>query len=82
MHYVMHFESVVELHSFPTIFSAVGNAVAVPGFAQDLGYGDPGVSYSMLPAPDAAGALTAGILLESVAILRPRIATALLFAGA
>jgi MFS family permease len=62
----------------------VGNSyqAQMPGFAQDLGHGDPGVSYSMLLAADAAGALTAGILLESVAILRPRIATALLFAGA
>ena len=32
----------------------------MPEFAADLGHGDPGFSYSMLLAADAAGALTAG----------------------
>lgn len=31
----------------------------------DLGHGDPGTAYTALLAADAAGALTAGILLES-----------------
>jgi MFS family permease len=45
----------------------VGNSyqAQMPGFAHDLGHGDPGVTYSMLLAADAAGALTAGLLLES-----------------
>ena len=37
----------------------------MPGFAVDLGHGDPGVAYSVLLAADAAGALLAGVLLES-----------------
>ncbi|NML44584.1 MFS transporter [Ramlibacter sp. G-1-2-2] len=45
----------------------VGNSyqAQMPGFAQDLGHGDPGATYSMLLAADAAGALVAGLLLES-----------------
>jgi hypothetical protein len=44
----------------------VGNAynAQMPGFAQDLGHGDPGVFYSMLLAADAAGAMLAGVVLE------------------
>ena len=37
----------------------------MPGFANDLGHGDPGMSYSMLLAADACGALLAGLLLEA-----------------
>src|SRR6185369_1327124 len=37
----------------------------MPGFAHDLGPGDPGVAYTMLLGADAAGALVAGFLLES-----------------
>jgi hypothetical protein len=49
----------------------VGNAynAQMPGFADDLGHGDPGVAYSMLLAADAAGAMLAGVLLESRAIM-------------
>jgi len=45
----------------------VGNSyqAQMPGFAHDLGHGDPGTSYSALLAADAAGALLAGFLLES-----------------
>src|SRR6201999_4417523 len=45
----------------------VGNAynAQMPGFAADLGHGDPGVSYSLLLAADAAGALFAGFALEA-----------------
>jgi MFS family permease len=51
----------------------VGNSyqAQMPGFAQDLGHGDPGFTYSMLLAADAAGALAAGLLLESRAGLLP-----------
>jgi MFS family permease len=44
----------------------IGNSyqAQMPGFASDLGHGDPGTSYSMLLAADAAGALVAGVLLE------------------
>ena len=45
----------------------IGNSyqAQMPGFAQDLGHGDPGTAYTMLLGADAAGALIAGILLES-----------------
>ena len=51
----------------------VGNSyqAQMPAFAQDLGHGDPGATYSMLLAADAAGALAAGLLLESRAGLLP-----------
>jgi MFS family permease len=59
----------------------IGNAyhAQMPGYAGDLGHGDPGVSYSMLLAADAAGALLAGIALESWGRLKgtPRTAVTL-----
>jgi MFS family permease len=60
----------------------VGNAYSaqMPGFAQDLGHGDPGVSYSMLLAADAAGALVAGIVLEGKGLLAARPRTAIVLA--
>ena len=44
----------------------IGNSyhAQMPGFAQDLGHGDPGTAYTALLAADAMGALLAGILLE------------------
>jgi MFS family permease len=60
----------------------VGNAynAQMPGFALDLGHGDPGVAYSMLLAADAAGALLAGVLLESRAIMVATPRTAIILA--
>ena len=60
----------------------VGNSyqAQMPGFAHDLGHGDPGTSYSLLLAADAAGALLAGMLLESAGWLRTSPRTALLLA--
>lgn len=51
----------------------IGNSyqAQMPGFAHDLGHGDPGTSYSALLAADAAGALVAGFLLESRGGLLP-----------
>ena len=51
----------------------IGNSyqAQMPGFAHDLGHGDPGTSYSALLAADAAGALLAGFLLESRGGLLP-----------
>ncbi|MEP7300171.1 MAG: MFS transporter [Caldimonas sp.] len=62
----------------------VGNSyqAQMPAFAQDLGHGDPGTAYSMLLAADAAGALAAGFLLESVSLLKPNPRTALVLAMA
>jgi len=60
----------------------VGNAYSsqMPGFADDLGHGDPGVAYSMLLAADAAGGLLAGIVLEGGGWLRPQPRTAIVLA--
>ncbi|AXK83879.1 MFS transporter [Pseudolabrys taiwanensis] len=60
----------------------VGNAYSaqMPGFAEDLGHGDPGVSYSILLAADAAGALLAGLALEAWGRLKPTARTAILLA--
>ena len=54
----------------------------MPNFAYDLGHGDPGVSYSMLLAADAAGALLAGFLLEGSGLLKVHPRTALSLAMA
>jgi MFS family permease len=60
----------------------VGNAynAQMPGFALDLGHGDPGVAYSLLLAADAAGAFLAGVLLESRALLAAKARTAIVLA--
>jgi transmembrane secretion effector len=60
----------------------VGNAyqAQMPGFAYDLGHGDPGLSYSMLLGADAAGALSAGFVLESRGLLTPAPRTACVLA--
>jgi MFS family permease len=60
----------------------VGNSyqAQMPNFAHDLGHGDPGTAYSMLLAADAAGALTAGFLLESFGRLKTAPRTALYLA--
>jgi MFS family permease len=52
----------------------VGNAyqAQMPEFARDLGHAHAGLGYSMLLAADAAGALAAGLLLESRALLPAR----------
>jgi MFS family permease len=61
----------------------IGNAYQsqMPGFAHDLGHGSADLSYSMLLAADAAGALTAGLLLETRGLLQVRARTALLLAA-
>jgi Transmembrane secretion effector len=60
----------------------VGNAYSsqMPGFAQDLGHGDPGLSYSMLLAADAAGAMLAGLVLEGRNLLKAEPRTAIVLA--
>jgi MFS family permease len=52
----------------------VGNAyqAQMPGFAHDLGHTDGGFTYSALFGADAAGALIAGLVLESRGLLPPR----------
>lgn len=60
----------------------IGNSyqAQMPNFAVDLGHGDPGAAYSTLLAADAAGALTAGFLLETLGGFRTAATTALLLA--
>jgi MFS family permease len=61
-------------------FVGNGYQAQMPGFAFDLGHGNPGFTYSMLLAADAAGALTAGIALETFGLLRPHPRSALILA--
>ena len=60
----------------------IGNAynAQLPGFAENLGHGDPGLAYSMLLAADAAGGLLAGVVFESMALLKPAPRTAIVLA--
>jgi MFS family permease len=60
----------------------VGNAYGaqMPNFANDLGHGNPGVSYSALLAADAAGAMSAGVVLEGRGWLAPKARTAIILA--
>jgi len=52
----------------------------MPEFAHDLGHGEAGFTYSALFGADAAGAFTAGIVLESRGLLPPAPRTAFLLA--
>ena len=60
----------------------VGNAyqAQMPGFALDLGHGHADFAYSSLIAADAAGGLTAGVMLEGGSWLPPRARTAFILA--
>jgi MFS family permease len=60
----------------------IGNAyqAQMPGFAIDLGIGRPDFTYSMLLGADAAGGLTAGVILESGGLLPPKVRTAFILA--
>ena len=60
----------------------VGNAyqAQMPGFARDLGHGDPGVLYSLLLGADACGAFLAGVVLEGSGWLVPKARTAFVLA--
>ncbi|MDM0115183.1 MFS transporter [Variovorax sp. J22R133] len=57
--------SMILLAGMASFFVANSYQALMPGFARDLGHGDPGTTYSMLLAADAAGALMAGLLMES-----------------
>ena len=60
----------------------IGNAyqAQMPEFAHDLGHGNADVAYSVLLAADAAGALLAGLMLESRGLLAAKPRTAFLLA--
>ena len=62
------------------IFIGTGYQAQMPEFAQDLGHGDPGAAYSALLGADAAGALTAGLVLEARGLLRADPRTAFVLA--
>ncbi|HZD19347.1 MAG TPA: MFS transporter, partial [Burkholderiales bacterium] len=68
------------LAGLTSFFVGNGYQPQMPEFAHDLGHGDPDLSYSMLLAADAAGALFAGFLLESRGLLQAKPRTALLLA--
>jgi MFS family permease len=72
--------SMVLLAGVTSLFVGNGYQPQMPEFAHDLGHGDPDLSYSMLLAADAAGALSAGLVLESRGLLQPRPRTALVLA--
>jgi MFS family permease len=78
--------SMILLAGGASLFVGNGYQAQMPEFAHDLGHGDPGATYSMLLAADAAGALVAGLLLESRGLLpaNPRSAfvLAMLWCGA
>jgi MFS family permease len=59
----------------------VGNAfqAQMPEYAHDLGTDEAGVRYSILLGANAAGALAAGLILESRGLLRARAQTAIAF---
>jgi MFS family permease len=72
--------SMTLLAGFASLFVGNGYQPQMPEFAEDLGHGDPDLSYSMLLAADAAGALFAGVLLESRGLLQARPRTACVLA--
>ena len=72
--------SMIVLAGAGSFFLSGGYQAQMPGFARELGHDDPGVAYSMLLAADAAGALLAGLLLESRGLLRPAPRTAMALA--
>jgi MFS family permease len=72
--------SMILLAGVASFFVGNGYQAQMPGFAHDLGHGDPGLLYSLLLGADAAGALIAGIVLESRGFLKPHPRTALILA--
>ena len=63
-----------------SFFIGHGYQAQMPEFAHDLGHAHVDITYSMLLAADAAGALIAGIVLESRGLLQARPRTALILA--
>ncbi len=72
--------SMILLAGLTSLLVGNGYQPQMPEFANDLGHGDPDLSYSMLLAADAAGALSAGLILESRGLLQPRPRTAFVLA--
>lgn len=72
--------SMILLAGLTSLFVGNGYQPQMPEFAHDLGHGDADLSYSMLLAADAAGALFAGVILESRGLLQARPRTAFVLA--
>jgi len=72
--------SMILLSGLTSLLIGNGYQPQMPEFAHDLGHGDPDLSYSMLLAADAAGALFAGVILESRGLLQARPRTAFVLA--
>jgi MFS family permease len=72
--------SMILLAGTASFFVGNGYQAQMPGFADDLGHGNPGLLYSLLLGADAAGALIAGIILESRGLMKPHPRTALILA--
>jgi len=72
--------SMILLAGLTSLIVGNGYQPQMPEFANDLGHGDPDLSYSMLLAADAAGALSAGVILESRGLLQARPRTAFVLA--
>ena len=72
--------SMLVLAGGASLFVGGGYQAQMPEFALDLGHGDPDLSYSGLLAADAAGALIAGLVLESRGLLQARPRTAFMLA--
>ena len=71
--------SMIALSGCASLIVANAYQAQMPEFGRDLGHGDAGASYSGLLAADAAGALTAGVVLESQG-LNPNPRTAFILA--
>ena len=72
--------SMILLAGSASLFISNAYQAQMPEFGRDLGHGDPGVSYSTLLGADAAGALTAGVVLESRGLLQPNPRSAFILA--
>lgn len=72
--------SMTLLASGAALFVGNGYQPQMPEFAHDLGHGDADVAYTALLAADAAGALVAGLALESRGLLQANPRTAFILA--
>lgn len=70
--------SMVLLVGFASLFIGNAHQAQMPEFAQDLGFDDAGLYYSVLLAGNASGALIAGIVLESRSLLPAKPVTAII----
>jgi MFS family permease len=72
--------SMMLLAGLASFFVGNGYQPQMPEFAGDLGHGNADISYGMLLAADAAGALVAGLALEARGLLQARARTAFVLA--